>query len=150
MWSCPSGSRRGFQDFWTIVTWWWYGCQPYAPAAFILQEIPLLLIYIRSWVDSKAILLPAELSEWKNPNHPIENRTRGLSTCSSVPQQTALQRAGGVPLRGGGMGCGTSIVFIFPNASINRCSKIWVTSETYSVIGMNKIEIAIAITNRSD
>jgi len=25
----------------------WKGCQPYAPAAFILQEIFLMLIYVR-------------------------------------------------------------------------------------------------------
>jgi hypothetical protein len=62
------GLQEGeFQDFWKIVMWWWYGCQPYTPAAFIPQEIPLLLISISSWVDSKAIVLPTGLSKWKTP-----------------------------------------------------------------------------------
>ena len=34
-------------DFKTIGTKRWYGCQPYAPAAFTHQEIFLVLISIR-------------------------------------------------------------------------------------------------------
>jgi hypothetical protein len=44
----PKSSRRlGFPDFKTIGTSRWYGCQPYAPAVFIPQEIYLVLISVR-------------------------------------------------------------------------------------------------------
>jgi hypothetical protein len=41
-------------------------CQPYAPAAFTLQEISLLLISVRGLVDPMAIVRPKWLSQRKN------------------------------------------------------------------------------------
>jgi hypothetical protein len=33
----------GFQDFWTIGTWRWHGCQPYAPTAFTLEMMVITI-----------------------------------------------------------------------------------------------------------
>ena len=35
---------------------WWYGCQPYAPAAFYPQEILLVLLSVRDLVDPETIV----------------------------------------------------------------------------------------------
>jgi len=46
-WKGPGGFwRLRLQDFKTVSTWRWQGCQPYTPATFTPQEIILVLISV--------------------------------------------------------------------------------------------------------
>jgi len=70
-WTDPEGSRRlKHPDFNTFGTWSWYGCQLYAPVAFTLQEIFLILISVRSWGDLRVIVRPEGLCQRKIPVTP--------------------------------------------------------------------------------
>jgi hypothetical protein len=67
-WTGPEGCRKlRLPDFKTISTGRWYFCQAYAPATFGPQEIFLVRISVRGWVDPKAIVWPEGLCQWKIP-----------------------------------------------------------------------------------
>jgi len=53
------------------------------------QEIFLVLISVRGWVNPMAISAAGRIMSMKNSNDTIGNRTRELLACSAVPQPTA-------------------------------------------------------------
>jgi hypothetical protein len=56
---------------------------------FTPQEIFLVIIFGRGWVNPRATVWPVGLSQWKIPWTPVGNRTCHLLACSTAPQPNA-------------------------------------------------------------
>ena len=57
------------------------------------NEIFLVLISVRGWVNPQGHSAAGRIMSMKNSNDTIGNPNRDLAVCSAVPQPTALQRA---------------------------------------------------------
>ena len=84
----PEGSSRlRLPDFKTIGTWRWYGCQPYAPAAFTSHDTLLVLISVTGWVDPRIIARRDGLYQWKLSIDAVGNRTRAVPQPTTSPHK---------------------------------------------------------------
>jgi len=91
--TCPEGSRSlRLPDFKMISTWKWYGCHPYTPASFTPQDIYLVFISVRGWVEPKGHSATGMIMSEGNFIDTIGSRARDLPACSTVPQPNALPR----------------------------------------------------------
>jgi hypothetical protein len=93
-----------------------------------LQNISLVLISVRGFVDPRAIVRPEGLHEWK-----IGNRTRNLPICIAVPQPTATPRT-------------PSLSFTHPklsSACAIKCTHTVKIRNQYRVISFVNFEVSI-------
>jgi hypothetical protein len=78
------------------------------PTRLYLREVPLVLISVRGWVDTRAVVQPEEFSQWKM------NRTRDLATSSALPEPTASPPTPNIPGVFTLMKCTAQIVEVGP------------------------------------
>jgi hypothetical protein len=103
------------------------GCQPYVSAAFYPPGRFLVLVSVRGWVDSRAIVSLEVLGQFKKSSYLIGNRTCGIPACIWVPQPTTLPRTSGV--------CGRTIL----HSLLQKCCAILKS-------GLNLISVCSSIS----
>jgi hypothetical protein len=77
----------------TIDTRSWRASQSYAPAAFTLQKISLVVISVKRLSRPQDHSAAGRIMSMKNSSDAIGNRTRDLPACSAAPHPTAPPRA---------------------------------------------------------
>jgi hypothetical protein len=78
---------------------WRLNCQPYVLAAFYLQKDLLVLISVRGWINTRAMVRLVGVGKLRKSKDFIANWTRDLPTCNIVLQPTRLHQTS-LPLTG--------------------------------------------------